>query len=176
MIFPLHAASEPECPRIARSASKSLWPFEYLPRQQAESLCSQLSTPGGRSSMNRGTRWPGAWCRRCPGTRTGSPDPEQGTGSCEGAVPQSTRPIEPGFRTLYMTAVTERRVPPPQATQQAARVPGGWVYEIDGSYGPDDSIPPERIGERGGCYPTADSRGNSNRTRDTNLASCWARR
>ena len=44
-----------------------------------------------------------------------------------------------------MTAVTERRVPPPQAIQQAARVPGGWVYEIVGSYGPNDSIPPERI-------------------------------
>ena len=90
-------------------------------------------------------------------------------------VPQSTRPIEPGFRTLFMTAVTERRVPPPQATQQAARVPGGWVYEIDGSYGPDDAIPPERIWGASRGYPTADSRGNSNRTRDTDLArlSCW---
>jgi hypothetical protein len=44
-----------------------------------------------------------------------------------------------------MKAVTERRVPPPQAIQRAARVPGGWVYEINGSYGPDDPVPPERI-------------------------------
>ena len=84
--------------------------------------------------------------------------------------------LEPGFRTLFMTAVTERRVPPPQATQHAARVPGGWVYEIVGSYGPGDSIPPERIGARGVCYPTAGSRGNSHRTRDTDLARVPRRR
>jgi hypothetical protein len=41
--------------------------------------------------------------------------------------------------------MTERRVPPPEALEEAARVPGGWVYEVNGRYGPDDTIPPERI-------------------------------
>jgi hypothetical protein len=41
--------------------------------------------------------------------------------------------------------MTERRVPPPEALEQAARFPGGWVYEIDGSNGPEDAVPPEAI-------------------------------
>jgi hypothetical protein len=41
--------------------------------------------------------------------------------------------------------MTDRRVPPPDAIEQAARFPGGWVYEIDGSYGPQDAVPPEGI-------------------------------
>ena len=41
--------------------------------------------------------------------------------------------------------MTDRKVPPQQAVEQAARVPGGWVYEIYGYYRPDDRIPVEHI-------------------------------
>jgi hypothetical protein len=36
-------------------------------------------------------------------------------------------------------------VPPPEALEQTARFPAGWVYEIDGSYGPEDAVPPVAI-------------------------------
>jgi hypothetical protein len=29
--------------------------------------------------------------------------------------------------------------------EEARRNPSGWVYEIDGDFGPDDSVPPEVI-------------------------------
>lgn len=29
--------------------------------------------------------------------------------------------------------------------EEARRHPGGWVYEIEGDYGPDDAVPPEAI-------------------------------
>jgi hypothetical protein len=35
--------------------------------------------------------------------------------------------------------------PTPEATAEAKQNPGGWVYVIDGSYGPDEAVPPERI-------------------------------
>jgi hypothetical protein len=35
--------------------------------------------------------------------------------------------------------------PTPEAIAEAKRNPGGWVYVIDGAYGPDEAIPPERI-------------------------------
>jgi hypothetical protein len=38
---------------------------------------------------------------------------------------------------------------PPEAMQEAKRNPGGWVYQIEGDYGPNDAIPPEDI--VGGC-------------------------
>lgn len=28
---------------------------------------------------------------------------------------------------------------------EARKTPGGWVYQIDGVYGPEDTVPPERI-------------------------------
>jgi hypothetical protein len=35
--------------------------------------------------------------------------------------------------------------PDPEAIEEAKRHPGGWVYEIDGGYEPDGSVPPHRI-------------------------------
>jgi hypothetical protein len=29
--------------------------------------------------------------------------------------------------------------------EEARRNPNGWVYVIDGNFGPDDALPPERI-------------------------------
>jgi hypothetical protein len=29
--------------------------------------------------------------------------------------------------------------------QEAKRHPGGWVYKIEGEYGPSDSVPPESV-------------------------------
>ncbi len=35
--------------------------------------------------------------------------------------------------------------PLPGEILQARRQPNGWVYRVDGAYGPQDAIPPERI-------------------------------
>lgn len=37
------------------------------------------------------------------------------------------------------------RVPPASAVAEAKENPGGWVYEIHGSYGPDDRVPPSAV-------------------------------
>jgi len=39
----------------------------------------------------------------------------------------------------------QRPVITPQAIQEAKQNPGGWVYQIDGDYGPDDAVPQEAI-------------------------------
>jgi hypothetical protein len=46
-----------------------------------------------------------------------------------------------------MTLQYELRTPPfPQdLVSKAAEMPGGWVYDIDWSYPPDQSVPPEAI-------------------------------
>lgn len=31
------------------------------------------------------------------------------------------------------------------ARAEARKNPGGWVYEIEGPYGPDDAVPPEAV-------------------------------
>lgn len=38
-----------------------------------------------------------------------------------------------------------RRTFSPEMVAEAAANPGGWVYEIVGSYGVDDAVPPESI-------------------------------
>lgn len=43
-----------------------------------------------------------------------------------------------------MTVDRPRR-PTSEAKREAMQNPGGWVYEIDGSYEPDGEIPPEAI-------------------------------
>lgn len=37
------------------------------------------------------------------------------------------------------------RVPTYGAIEEAKKNPGGWVYEIRGSYGPDQRVPPHAI-------------------------------
>jgi hypothetical protein len=46
--------------------------------------------------------------------------------------------------------VTEMRTPPPELVAEAARTPGGWVYDIDADWvdDPNGAVPPEAI--RGG--------------------------
>jgi hypothetical protein len=34
---------------------------------------------------------------------------------------------------------------PPEAVEQAKQNPGGWVYKIEGDYGPEDAVPREAI-------------------------------
>jgi hypothetical protein len=34
---------------------------------------------------------------------------------------------------------------PLQAIQEAKQNPGGWVYQIDGDYGPDEAVPREAV-------------------------------
>jgi len=41
--------------------------------------------------------------------------------------------------------VNTRRAPPAEAETEAQTKPGGWVYEIAGDYGPDDTVPPTAI-------------------------------
>jgi len=35
--------------------------------------------------------------------------------------------------------------PTPEMVREAKRNPGGWVYAIAGTYGPNDAVPPEAI-------------------------------
>lgn len=41
--------------------------------------------------------------------------------------------------------MSETRQPPPKLLAEARRFPNGWVYEIEGEFGPDDAVPPEAI-------------------------------
>lgn len=41
-----------------------------------------------------------------------------------------------------------RKVPPPPTPamhEEAKRNPGGWVYVVDGTFGPNDVVPADRI-------------------------------
>ncbi|MFG1905585.1 hypothetical protein [Kribbella sp. NPDC048928] len=40
--------------------------------------------------------------------------------------------------------MTDREIPP-GLVAEAKNTPGGWVYEIVGSYGPNDDVPPTAI-------------------------------
>ncbi|MCZ8248100.1 MULTISPECIES: hypothetical protein [unclassified Microcystis] len=40
---------------------------------------------------------------------------------------------------------TAMHTPTPEVIAEAKRNPGGWVYKIQGSYGPNDAVPPEDI-------------------------------
>jgi hypothetical protein len=35
--------------------------------------------------------------------------------------------------------------PPPEAHEEAKLKPNGWVYKVQGKYGPHDSVPPDAI-------------------------------
>lgn len=35
--------------------------------------------------------------------------------------------------------------PTPEIIAEAQKNPNGWVYQIDGKFGPDDAVPPEYI-------------------------------
>lgn len=35
--------------------------------------------------------------------------------------------------------------PTPEMVREAKKNPGGWVYAISGTYGPNDAVPPEAI-------------------------------
>jgi hypothetical protein len=35
--------------------------------------------------------------------------------------------------------------PTPEMVREAKRNPGGWIYAISGTYGPNDAVPPEAI-------------------------------
>ncbi|MEC4593236.1 MULTISPECIES: hypothetical protein [Nitrospirillum] len=39
----------------------------------------------------------------------------------------------------------EAMQPHPDEIKEAAKHPGGWVYRIAGTFGPDERIPPEAI-------------------------------
>ncbi len=45
------------------------------------------------------------------------------------------------------TVKTEKRMPPADRAlvEAAAATPGGWVYDIDWEFGPEDHVPPEAI-------------------------------
>lgn len=43
------------------------------------------------------------------------------------------------------TSPTRRMPPLVELVEEAKRFPDGWVYEISGSYGPHDAVPPEAI-------------------------------
>jgi hypothetical protein len=40
---------------------------------------------------------------------------------------------------------TAMHTPTPEAIAEAKRKPGGWVYKIQGNYGPNEAVPPEDI-------------------------------
>jgi hypothetical protein len=41
--------------------------------------------------------------------------------------------------------MSSAKTPPPDAIAEAARHPGGWLYEIGGGFGPEDAAPPEAV-------------------------------
>lgn len=41
--------------------------------------------------------------------------------------------------------MVDARKPPPDLVSEARRFPGGWVYEVEGDFGPKDTVPPEAI-------------------------------
>ncbi|MEW9531129.1 hypothetical protein [Microbispora sp. NPDC049125] len=41
--------------------------------------------------------------------------------------------------------MVESHKPNPELINEARRHPGGWVYEIDGYFAPDQRVPPEAI-------------------------------
>lgn len=41
--------------------------------------------------------------------------------------------------------MVDRREPPPELVAEARHFPGGWVYEVEGEFGPSDAVPPEAI-------------------------------
>lgn len=54
------------------------------------------------------------------------------------------------FKRLRRTPAeaSERRLPrdiPASMIAEAKANPNGWVYEIEGDFGPDDAVPPEAI-------------------------------
>lgn len=40
---------------------------------------------------------------------------------------------------------SSKRLPSDGAIQEARKNPGGWVYEINGSYGPDEHVPAHAV-------------------------------
>jgi hypothetical protein len=42
-------------------------------------------------------------------------------------------------------ASDQDRVPSAELVAEARKVPGGWVYEIDGEFGVQERVPPEAI-------------------------------
>jgi hypothetical protein len=42
-------------------------------------------------------------------------------------------------------AKTVPPAPTPAMHAEAGRNPGGWVYVVDGTFGPDDAVPADRI-------------------------------
>lgn len=44
-----------------------------------------------------------------------------------------------------MTDMEEKHVITDEVVQAAKANPGGWVYKIEGSFGPNDAVPPEAI-------------------------------
>jgi hypothetical protein len=38
------------------------------------------------------------------------------------------------------------KIQPPESAHEEAKLnPNGWVYKIDGEFGPSDAVPPDRI-------------------------------
>lgn len=52
-----------------------------------------------------------------------------------------------------MADPTSRRDVPAEVLTRARAFPGGYVYEIEGEYGPDDAVPPEAVK---GAWPVDD--------------------
>jgi hypothetical protein len=50
-----------------------------------------------------------------------------------------------GFGCGNHALMTDRKDPPPAAIAEAARHPGGWLYEIGGGLDPDAAAPPEAV-------------------------------
>lgn len=40
---------------------------------------------------------------------------------------------------------TTNHEPPPEAIEAARKNPGGWVYKIEGTFGPDEHVPPDAV-------------------------------
>jgi hypothetical protein len=60
--------------------------------------------------------------------------------------------------------------PTPEMIAEARRNPGGWVYQIDGQFGSDVAVPPERIAGPTKLMLAALSRGSFRKTQSTSSA------
>lgn len=62
--------------------------------------------------------------------------------SCADVAPSTSRNGQCG---VFVGRRRPKPVPSPELVEEARKHPAGWVYEIDGSFGPDEAVPPEAI-------------------------------
>ncbi len=66
-------------------------------------------------------------------------------GPTEGVLVATVQVQIAHHREWIRSIMSELNTPPPEALKEAKLRPNGWVYKIEGDYGPQDSVPVEAI-------------------------------